>query len=100
MIFLTKCSQTLVAKSEKSSNFKPSKRVLVCEKSYQTTCWHKVWPLYENNMKYKIWVVKKSAGKIKEFATHCGQGQEFAWCKLVVEIVLESYEVNKIVKDG
>ena len=42
----------------------------------------------------------ESAGKIKEFATHCGQGQEFAWCKSVVEIVLESYEVNKLVKDG
>ena len=40
------------------------------------------------------------AGKIKEFATHHGQGQEFALCKSVVEIVLESYEENKIVKDG
>ena len=46
----------------------------------------------------KIWVIQKSAGKIIEFATHCGQGQEFAWCKSVVEIVLESYEVNKIVE--
>ena len=49
--FLTKYSQTLVAKSEKLSDFKPSKRVLVCEKSCQTACWHKVWSLYENNMK-------------------------------------------------
>ena len=43
--FLTKYSQTLVLKSEKSSNFKLSKRVLVCEKSCQTACWHKVWSL-------------------------------------------------------
>ena len=49
--FLTKHSQTLVAKSEKLSDFKPSKRVLVCEKPCQTACWHKVWSLYENNMK-------------------------------------------------
>ena len=49
--FLTKYSQTLVAKSEKSRKFKPSKRVLVCEKSCQTACRHKVWSLYENNIK-------------------------------------------------
>ena len=42
----------------------------------------------------------KFAGKIKEFARDHGQGQEFALCKSVVEIVLESYEENKIVKDG
>ena len=37
---------------------------------------------------------------MKAFSSHCGKGQEFARCKSVVEIVLESYEVNKIVKDG
>ena len=44
--FLTKCCQTLVAKREKLSNFKPSKRVLVWVTSCQTTCWYKVWSLY------------------------------------------------------